>query len=67
MIRYLKSQNPYRSVPVHGESMRCSQLERLDTQELLEARTNCFDLSSPASVSAAPPAEPIKRAAAAAK
>jgi hypothetical protein len=44
-----------------------SQFERLDTQELLEARTNRFDLSSPASVSAAPPAEPIKRAAAAAK
>jgi hypothetical protein len=27
MIRYLKSQNPYRSVPVHGESMYGSQFE----------------------------------------
>jgi hypothetical protein len=47
--------------------MYCRQLERFDAEELLEARTNRFDLSSPASVSAAPSAEPIKRAAAAAK
>jgi hypothetical protein len=67
MTRYIKSQNPNRSLTVHPEATYVTQPQLLDSEGLFDDGTNPLDPSVSAKVTGVTSAEPLKRTAAGAK